>query len=269
MIAAPRWRDLGEMLSPMDLRIYLTGRLAIECDGRLLDQDAFTGRQPALVFVRLALPPGAAVSRDELCSLLWEEAPPKAWDTALNAIVSKLRVLLARAGLDKSRVLPAALGCYQLNLPAGAWIDVDAAFDSLHAAEGLQKRGQHREAWAAAQVAYHILKRPFLPAETGVWATRKRESLATLHARACECLAECYIRNGEPSVAVDVARQAVEAQPFRETAYQVLMRAHAAAGNRAQALRAYESCRGWISEHLGASPSVDTEAVYLAILRSR
>jgi DNA-binding SARP family transcriptional activator len=250
-------------------RIYLTGRLALESDGALFDQSAFAGRQGALVFARLLMPRGSAVSRDDLAALLWDEALPHASDTALNAIISKLRVLLARAGLDKARVLPSALGCYQLDLPADAWLDVDAAFDSLHAAEALLKRNLHRDAWAAAQVAYHIYKRPFLAAETGDWVTRQREQLATFHVRACECLAETYIRNGEPSIAVDLARQALVAQPYRETAYQMLMRAHAAAGNRAEALRAFEECRIHISDHLGVAPSAETEGVYLGILRSR
>jgi DNA-binding SARP family transcriptional activator len=253
----------------MALRIYLTGRIALECNGILFDQVAFGGRQGALVFARLLMPRGSAVSREDLAALLWNEAPPNAWDTALSAVVSKLRVLLARAGLDKSRVIPAALGCYQLNLPADAWLDVEAAFDSLHGAEGMLKRGHHREAWAAAQVAYHIYKRPFLPAETGDWVVLQREQLATLRVRACECLAETYIRNGEPAIAVDLARQAVAAQPYRETAFQILMRAHAAAGNRAEALLAFEECRRYISDQLGVAPSADTEQVYLGILRSR
>jgi SARP family transcriptional regulator, regulator of embCAB operon len=253
----------------MALRIYLTGRLALESNGALFDQGAFGGRQGAMVFARLLMPRGSAVSRDELADLLWDEAVPNAWDTALNAVVSKLRVLLARAGLDKSEVLPSALGCYQLNLPPDAWLDVDAAFDSLHAAEGMLKRNRHQDAWAAAQVAYHVYKRPFLPAETGDWAAQTREQLGTLHVRACECLAETYIRNGEPAIAVDLARQAVVAQPYRETAYQMLMRAHAAAGNRAEALRTFEECRRRISDHLGVTPSTHTEDVYLGILRAR
>jgi DNA-binding SARP family transcriptional activator len=253
----------------MALRIYLTGRLALECNGVLFDQRAFGGRQGALVFARLLLPSGSAVGRHDLAALLWNDGPPPAWDTALNVVISKLRLLLARAGLDKTQVLPSALGCYQLNLPADAWLDVDAAFDSLHAAEGLLRRNLHRDAWAAAQVAYHIYKRPFLPAETNDWATRQREQLTTLHVRACECLAETYIRNGEPAIAVDVARQAVAAQPYRETAHQVLMRAHAAAGNRAEALRAFEDCRSLIADQLGVAPSAETEALYLGILRSR
>jgi DNA-binding SARP family transcriptional activator len=57
-------------------------------------------------------------------------------------------------------------------------------------------------------------------------------------------------------------------RPFRETGYQLLMRAHAAVGNRAEALRVYERCRSLLSEELGVPPSSQTEAVYLDILRS-
>ena len=35
----------------------------------------------------------------------------------------------------------------------------------------------------------------------------------------------------------------VQFEPFRETAYQLLMRMHAAAGDRAEALRVFARCR--------------------------
>jgi DNA-binding SARP family transcriptional activator len=57
-------------------------------------------------------------------------------------------------------------------------------------------------------------------------------------------------------------------EPYRETAYLLLMRAKAAAGNRAEALRTYERCRLLLSEDLGVSPSNQVENEYLAILRS-
>ena len=57
-------------------------------------------------------------------------------------------------------------------------------------------------------------------------------------------------------------------EPFRETAHRLVMRAHAAAGNPAEALRAYERCRSTIAEELGAGPSDATEDLYLQILRS-
>jgi DNA-binding SARP family transcriptional activator len=235
----------------------------------LLEQDAFPGKQGLLAFVRLLLSRESAVSREELASLLWPEGQPRAWDAALNSIASKLRVLLAQAGLDKSTVLPATLGCYQVNLPADAWVDVEAAAEALHEAEDLLKAGRHRECWAMAQVAFHICKRPFLPGETSAWAVQQRERFMVWFARAGECLVESYIWNGEPSVAVDVAEQVVAAQPYRETAYQFLMRAHAAAGNRAEALWTFERCRKLISEELGVDPSSETSAVHHQILHTR
>jgi len=58
------------------------------------------------------------------------------------------------------------------------------------------------------------------------------------------------------------------AEPFDELACQALMRAHAAAGNRAEALRVYSKCSTLFRDELGATPSPQTEAVFLRILRA-
>jgi DNA-binding SARP family transcriptional activator len=253
----------------MPLRLYLTGRTTLECAGKFIDQDAFPGKQGLLAFVRVAIDRGQAVSRDELATMLWPDKLPRAWDAALHSIMSKLRVLLADAGLDKSESLASALGCYQLLLPSYAWVDTEAASDAVHEPEGFIKARQWRQAWAAAQVAYHVTRRPFLVGEAGVWVEQQRARLQTTFARAGECLAETYIWNGEPTVAIDVAQEVVATQPFRETRYQLLMRAHAAAGNRAEALWVYERCRKLISKELGVAPSAATHAVYLDLLRAR
>jgi DNA-binding SARP family transcriptional activator len=248
------------------LRIYLTGRVALEYDGQLIEQSEFPGNQGVVAFTRLLLPREFAVSREELASVIWPEGTPRAWDVALNAIVSKLRVLLTRCGLDK-RALEAALGCYQVKLPFGTWVDADAAFDALHEAEGLLRQQRYRDGYCVAQIAYHVCKRPFLPGETGAWVLQQRERFALGFARAGECLTEIYLWNREAAVAVDVAEQVLALHPLRETAYQLLMRAHAAAGNRGAALCAYERCRKMLSAELGVSVSARTSAVHMEILR--
>jgi len=250
------------------LRIYLTGRMTIEAPGKLLDQDAFPAAQGLLAFARLVLDRHRAVSRDDLASVLWAETLPRAWETSLSAIVSKLRTLLGKAGQKKSEVLSNALGCYQLNLPSDAWVDVEAAADGIHAAEGARKARHHAKVFGPAHVAYQIARRPFIAGEDGPWVDGQREKLGTIFVRSCECLADFYIWNGEPSLAVDSAMQVVAREPFRETGYQLLMRAHAAAGNRAEALWVYERCRKLIAEELGADPSPQTKAVHLAVLKT-
>jgi DNA-binding SARP family transcriptional activator len=61
----------------------------------------------------------------------------------------------------------------------------------------------------------------------------------------------------------------IELEPYREAAYVLLMRAHAAAGGRARALQSYERLRALLADELGVSPSPVSEAAYLEILRMR
>ncbi len=165
-------------------------------------------------------------------------------------------------------MLTSAVGCYELRLPHGAWVDLEAAADSIHEAEAALKAGHPARAYGPSAVAHHIARRPFLPGEEGAWVEYRREKLRSILVRALECRAEVYLWNNEPSLAVEAARDAVMLEPFRETAYQLLMRAHAAAGNTAEALWVYERCRKLISEELGVDPSRQTREVYRQVLQS-
>jgi hypothetical protein len=49
-----------------------------------------------------------------------------------------------------------------LQLPPDAWVDIEAATHAIHDAEGFLKAREWRQEWAAAQVAYHVSRRPFL-----------------------------------------------------------------------------------------------------------
>jgi hypothetical protein len=81
-------------------------------------------------------------------------------------------------------------------------------------------------------------------------------------------LSAVSLRNGEHELGIQHAADALSAEPFDETACRALMRAHAVAGNRAEALRVYANCRKLFREELGAEPSEQTAAVFLSILRT-
>lgn len=252
----------------MPLRIYLTGRVLVEDNGTiLLDERRWMGRQGRLAFAYLVGEHLRAVPRDELAEELWLDAVPPSWERSLSALISKLRALLASVGVPDV-ALTGSFGHYQLLLPADVWIDVEAASVAIDRAESALRGGKPQEAWGWAQAAYQISRRPFLMGEEGPWATLKRSELREVLVRAHECLSEPSIWHAEPEYAVKHAREAVAIEPFRETSYQLLMRAHAAVGNRAEALLVYERCRSFLSEELGVPPSPQTEAVYLDILRS-
>ena len=250
------------------LRIHLSGHMAIESGAGLIRGSEFPGKQGRAAFAYLVGERGGPVGRPLLSEALWPAEPPPAWNAALSSIVSKLRALLCRDGLDGANVLRTADGCHELHLPHGSWIDHEVAMDSIHEAEAALRAEDPGRAYGPSAVAHHIARRPFLPGETGRWFEERREKLASVLVRALECRAEVYLWNREFSLAVEVAREAVALRPFRESGYRLLMRSHAAAGNAAEALWVYERCRTLMADELGVTPSRETQMVHLAVLRS-
>ena len=255
-------------LERIPLRVHLSGRMTVDADGTRIGPDDFPGPQGRATFAFLVGHRGTPVTRDSLAEALWPPGPPPSWDASLSSIVSRLRALLAGAGLDTSTSIEAGGGCYELFLPRGTWIDHEVATDAIHEAETALKRADPAAAYGPSAVAHHIARRPFVPGEEGHWFERRREKLAAILVRALECRARVYLWNEEHPLAVEAARDAVALRPFRESGYRLLMRAHAAAGNAAEALRVYEDCRALMSQELGVTPSPETKAVRSELLRS-
>lgn len=249
------------------LRVYLTGRVYIEAGETLLDGQELGGRQGRLGLAYLVVQRAGAATRDEMAEVLWPDSLPRSWETSLSAVVSNLRKALARIGLARGSVIEQAFGCYHLRLPADAWVDFDAAAHAIDQAEGMLRAGDPTQAHSWASVATAVARRDFLPGEEGPWVDRHRHELRDILVRGLDCFTEVFIGSGEANLAVRSAAEAVALEPFRETGYRRLMRAHAADGNRAESLRVYQRCRGILAEELGVDPSPQTEAEYLRLLR--
>jgi YVTN family beta-propeller protein len=248
------------------LKVFLMGRVTVESDDVVIDEARFPGRQGRLLFAYLVAEEGRPVPRDELAEALWRERPPATWDKALAVLVSKLRGLLTDHGIDGGNVLTSAFGCYRLGLPEGSWVDVIAAAKAARDAEEALGAGDLEQAKTAAALAASLVSEPFLPGEEGAWVEEKRRELADVRLRALSALADACLRSGDAPDAVNWAEQSIALEPFRETGYRCLMKAHVAAGNRAEALRVYERCRQLLAEELGTYPSPETESIYRELL---
>jgi peptide/nickel transport system substrate-binding protein len=250
----------------VELKVFLAGRVAVETDGALIDEERFPGRQGRLVFAYLVAEAGRPVPHDELAEALWGDAPPATWEKALTVLISKLRALLGSCGIDATRALTGAFGCYLLSLPEGTWVDVVAAANAAHEAELALAVDDLERAKALAAQAASLAQRPFLPGEEGAWVEGKRRELADVRSRALAGLIDACLRCGDEAEAATWAEELIVLEPYRETGYRRLMAAHAAAGNRAEALRVYERCRRLLAEELGAYPSPETESIYRELL---
>ena len=253
----------------MTPRIYLTGSIAIEHGDCLVPERLFPGRQGRIAFAFLVANRHRTIQRADLVRAIWSDGDAGQIDTALDAIISKLRGVLKTAGLSPDQAsIMAASGTIALSLPAHAWVDLEVAANALDEAEGALRRGDLATAWSQANVAVTIGRRSFLADAEAPWIEARRSAQRATLVRGLQCLATVSPQIGDPLLSVQYAGEIVELEPFRETAYQLLMKAHAATGDRAEALRVFARCRELLRDELGVSPSPQTEAVYLEILRA-
>jgi DNA-binding SARP family transcriptional activator len=248
------------------LRIYVTGRISLEHGETLVEERDLAGRQGRLALAFLVSERQRPVTKEELTSVVWPDAPPREIETALSAILSKLRTALKKA-------VPAAIvevrsGTIQLRLPPDTWIDLEHAANSVDEAEGALRVNDARGAWGHAVALVIIARRPFLPGEEASWIEGRRARLRSLLVRGLSILSQITAANGEHALAVQYAGEIVELEPFQETGYRHLMQMHARMGNRGEALRVFAKCRELFRDELGADPSQETERVFLEILRA-
>ncbi|HTJ33553.1 MAG TPA: BTAD domain-containing putative transcriptional regulator [Dactylosporangium sp.] len=216
------------------------------------------GTRLRVLVTLLALEPGRVVPAARLVDGVWGEHPPSGAGNALQSLVSRLR-----------RALPE--GVLQAR-PTGYLLDVEpSAVDHVRFEELVRQARAAQSSEPAAAVALFraaeaLWRGPALvDADDAAFARPWRARLDELRFAATEDRLEAELGIGERVVAELEAL--VAAHPLRERLVGLLMRALADAGRGAEALAAFERCRGRLAEELGADPSAQLVEVHLAILR--
>jgi DNA-binding SARP family transcriptional activator len=203
------------------------------------------------------------VGRDDLAEAVWGDEIPDAWDTALSVLVSRLRTLLRPFAEQAPTVaILGEVGRYVLTLPAEVIVDAERARTALHVAETSLRRGDYDDALSESRVAMEIATRGFLGGEEGPWIEGQRRALIDLRLHALECTVEAELLRGNASIAEREAEQLILLDPLRESGYRLLMRALAAGGNPAQAVRVMQECRQRLRQVGGMVPSENTMRVF-------
>jgi DNA-binding SARP family transcriptional activator len=234
--------------------------LSVEIDGVEL-AGSLRGRQVPLLLAYLVLNRERAVGRDELIGSLWPDSAPRSQDAALRTLLSRLRSALGASVLVGRDELA-------LELPSPAWVDVEAAADEIARAREALHRGDARAGWALAQVPLNIASRGLLPGVETAWIEIRRRELADLRLQALEVLGRAGLSLGGTQLgsAERAARTLIEAEPYRESGYVILMQALQLQGNVAEGLRVFDRLRTLLRDELGTTPSPDVLTVHQQLL---
>jgi DNA-binding SARP family transcriptional activator len=215
--------------------LSLLDAFELRCDGELVGLPV--SAQRLLAF--LALHEGPLL-RPYVAGTLWIDAS----DDRAGA---SLRSSLWRLNRSGHRLVDAT--STRLGLAAG--IDVDVR-SSLALARRLLDGTAPAEELDSAEAS---LNGEVLPDWYDDWLVFERERFRQLSLHALEVLSDRLLAAGRLGGALGAALAAVRGEPLRESAHRALIRVHLAEGNRAEALRQRELCRGLLRERLGAEPS--------------
>jgi predicted ATPase/DNA-binding SARP family transcriptional activator len=206
-----------------------------------------SARQRRLL-VALAAHPGRVVGAELLTELVWETMPADPAG-ALHTTVSRLR----RALPPPARIATEGEG-YRL------LAEVDVAVFAAH----LAAAGRDPQRYAPALALWR--GRPF--AELDHPALQPEVArLVELRAAAVEGHAQALLDTGRAGEAVAALEALVVAEPLREGAVALLMRALVAAGRQGAALAAYARLRTRLADELGLDPAPDLRELEQQVLR--
>src|SRR5919106_3326844 len=207
-----------------------------------------TRRRAVLALLAMAAP--EAIGSDRLVDAVWPDDPPRSGRAALQSHVSRIRRHL---GAHADRLESTGFG-YRLALGAE---ELDAATAARLVREAREAApGDPGSAARLLREARALWRGPPLADVTEVpdlaaWS----RALGGQWVEASELLIECALAADDTSLAAAVAAEVVDAEPLREDAVVLQVRALAAQGRTAEALRTAHAFRGRLAEETGLEPS--------------
>ena len=248
----------------MTARVVLVGGVAVENGALRVDGGVFASRRSRLILAALALHPEGLGSRS-LAEHIWPE-PPATSASALRGAVATLRAALTPIGLGGQELIESTATGWAFR--AGTTVDLEAATVELERAQRELDDGRAEACLASLDPVLPVARGALLSEDREEWVDELPPRQAQLAARAVALLAEASAATGRSAAAIEAAEELLGRDPIDERAHRILIRALAASGDRAGAIRAFEHARSVLSEELGVDPGPEVTAAYLEVLRS-
>lgn len=196
------------------------------------------GMQRLLAFLALCGPTHRCV----VAGTLWPEVPE-------SQALASLRTGMWRM----NRTLPGVIGAQDMCLAIPTTISIDSREQERFATRVVRRHGDG-DHWIDEGIE-NLRHGELLPGWYDDWVVFERERLNQLRLHALEHTATLLTRRGDFGTALELALEAVRAEPLRETANAVLMSVYLAEGNVSDAIRHYDTFRERLRRELGFEPS--------------
>ena len=250
------------------LQLFLLGPPEVRVGAKPL---TFPTRKSLALLIYLALEPGPQ-PREHLAALLWPESNPDRSRASLRSTLNRLQSSLGQAGgqahtsllsIDQNALTLRPNGSLDLDLRS-----VESAYAQARAERARRAPPQGSTSLPVLQHAVAFYRGDFLAGFSlgdapgfDDWTDLQREVWRRRLGLILDRLSEIQFGRGEFAGVAETASLWIALDPLNEAAYRRKMRAHFAAGERGQALEAYETCRAKLASELNVEPDPDTQAL--------
>ncbi|HXI45921.1 MAG TPA: BTAD domain-containing putative transcriptional regulator [Candidatus Acidoferrales bacterium] len=218
------------------------------------------GGKAETLLVNLALRLRGGIEREELLGLLWPTSDEALAAQSLHTLVHELRVAVGDA-LGGAPPVVRRDGRLCLNLEDGISVDIEEFEARAAQGDSLRRAGDDRAALPCYEQAADLYGGD-LVIGSELRHLLERERLRARYLEVLGRLAENRFQQGDFTGARDRALELLGSDPCREDAHRMVMRCCVRLGQRAQALRQYQTCERILEREFGARPEPATAELY-------
>jgi DNA-binding SARP family transcriptional activator len=247
-----------------DVSLSLLGVFALRRGG-VRQRLMFAGSTKRLLML-LAAQANHGLRREQVIEEIWPDSRPQRGASSLNTALSRLRTGLAEYPCLTFEVIDDVI---RVCVAPPAWIDateLEAAVAAVPPLEGPAKLCPALRA-RLDRIAT-TCPGEFLEGCDDHWVLPLRERYSTLLIQALTFLMQDAGLLGTYERGLALGRRILARDPFREGVQRTMMQFYVLNGQRAQAIRQYQSLHEQLKRELGIAPMDETTALHEMILRA-
>jgi ATP/maltotriose-dependent transcriptional regulator MalT/DNA-binding SARP family transcriptional activator len=251
-----------------DLTINVLGPVEILRDPkRPLAADAWTTKRARDILCFIATRRHRRASKDTIIDTFWGEADFDVVEKNFHPTVSHIRKALNSNQSLKQNFLLYRDGDYLLNPEFSYRIDTEEFDRLVTEGEAARRSRDFERCIESYERAVALYRGDFMQGSYDDWVEEQRSYYREQHLRMLESLAAVAQKMQEWQRSLNLAQQILHEDPFREDIHCMIMRAHAAMGNRVAVKEQYENLSRLLRKELGVDPAADTKKVYQELVR--
>lgn len=246
-----------------DLTIRMLGPVEIIRDpARPLAVDAWTTRRSRDILCFITSRRHHRASKDKIIDTFWGETDFEVVEKNFHPTVSHIRKALNSNQSLKQNFLLYRDSDYQLNPEFSYQIDIEE-FDRLMGdGEKARRARNFSECIQCYEAAVALYRGEFMQGSYEPWVEEQRTYYREQYLRLLEALAAVAHKEEDWPKAMLISQRILHEDQFREDIHCLVMRGHAALGNRAAVKEHYESLKRLLQSELGVEPAPETRKLY-------